>query len=77
MIAMAEERGLVMLEFIDRPALTAEIEELRTKYGYAVAPGTNSHLKTVEEELAKYFAGELQRFSVPLKTPGSEFEMAV
>src|SRR6185369_7578478 len=61
----------------DRPALTAEIEELRTKYGYAVAPGTNSHLKTVEEELAKYFAGELRRFTVPLKTPGSEFEMSV
>jgi AraC family transcriptional regulator, regulatory protein of adaptative response / methylated-DNA-[protein]-cysteine methyltransferase len=77
MIAMAEERGLVMLEFIDRPALTAEIEELRTKYGYAVAPGTNLHLKTVEDELTKYFAGELQRFTVLLKTPGSEFEVSV
>lgn len=66
MIAMAEERGLVLLEFLDRPALVAEIEELRARHGYVVAPGTSPHLEAV--------AGELQ---VPLHTPGSAFEVAV
>ncbi len=77
MIAMAEDRGLVLLEFIDRPALTAEIEELRTKHGYAVAPGTSPHLKAIEKQLAMYFAGELQQFTVPLITPGNQFEVSV
>lgn len=77
MIAMAEERGLVMLEFIDRPALTKEIEDLKNRYGYALAPGTQPHLQQIEQELAAYFSGTLQQFSVPLQLPGSEFETAV
>jgi AraC family transcriptional regulator of adaptative response/methylated-DNA-[protein]-cysteine methyltransferase len=77
MIAMAEDRGLTVLEFVDRPALAAEVEELRSRYGYAAAPGRNTHLDLVEEEIAGYFAGTLQEFSVPLVTPGSEFQNRV
>jgi len=40
MLAMAEDAGVVLLEFLDRPALTAELEELNTRHGYAAAfPG--------------------------------------
>ena len=77
MVAMAEKRGIVLLEFLDRPALTREIETLRSRYGYAVAPGTNSHLEQLESELQLYFAGESTRFTVPLHTPGNPFEVAV
>jgi AraC family transcriptional regulator of adaptative response/methylated-DNA-[protein]-cysteine methyltransferase len=77
MIAMAEERGLVLLEFVDRPALSAEVEELRLRHGYAVAPGRNPHLDRIETMMAKYFAGTLQQFSIPLVTPGTEFQNRV
>lgn len=77
MIAMAEERGLVLLEFIDRPALSPEVEELRSHHGYAVAPGRNAYLDRVGEEIAAYFAGTLRDFSVPLVTPGTEFQRRV
>jgi AraC family transcriptional regulator, regulatory protein of adaptative response / methylated-DNA-[protein]-cysteine methyltransferase len=77
MIAMAEERGLSLLEFTDRPALPAEIEELKSRYGYAIAPGRNAHLERIEDELARYFAGDLQAFGVPLWLPGTEFQQAV
>ncbi len=77
MIAMAEDRGLVLLEFVDRPALSAEVEELRSRHGYAVAPGRNVHLDCVEERIAAYFAGTLQDFSIPLVTPGTEFQNRV
>jgi AraC family transcriptional regulator of adaptative response/methylated-DNA-[protein]-cysteine methyltransferase len=77
MIAMAEGRGLVLLEFVDRPALAAEIEELRSRHGYAVAPGRNEHLDRVEEMISAYFAGSLQEFSIPLVTPGTEFQKRV
>ncbi len=77
MIAMAEDRGLVVLEFVDRPALSAEVEELRARHDYALAPGRNTHLDRVAEEIAAYFAGDLQNFSVPLVTPGTEFQRRV
>jgi AraC family transcriptional regulator of adaptative response/methylated-DNA-[protein]-cysteine methyltransferase len=77
MIAMAERRGLVVLEFLDRPALTREVEELQNRYGYAVAPGHNAHLQQIEKELAQYFTGELTDFNVPLHLPGSDFARGV
>jgi len=76
MIAMAEPRGLVLLEFVDRPALVAEVGELKQRYGYAVAPGDHAHLDHVEQELREYFAGRRRVFDVPLTTPGSPFEQA-
>lgn len=77
MIAMAEERGLSLLEFTDRPALPAEIEELRGRYGYAIAPGESPHLGHVERELEEYFAGRLTAFTVPLRLPGTAFQQEV
>jgi AraC family transcriptional regulator of adaptative response/methylated-DNA-[protein]-cysteine methyltransferase len=77
MIAMAEQRGLVLLEFLDRPALTKEIEELQNRHGYAVAPGHNGHLQQIEAELAQYFAGKRTEFNVPLHLPGSAFARQV
>lgn len=77
MVAMSEPRGLVMLEFADRPALPDEIDELRTRYGYTVVPGHDEHLATIESELRDYFAGKLRAFTVPLFMPGSPFEQSV
>ncbi len=77
MIAMAEARGLVLLEFADRPALANEIDALRGRYGYAVIPGRNRHLDCIESELRDYFAGTRQTFTVQLITPGSAFERSV
>ena len=76
MIAMAEARGVVMLEFIDRPALPDEIDELTTRYGYAAVPGDNPHLDQLETELTLYFSGELREFRVPLHLPGTPFQQA-
>ena len=77
MIGMAEERGLVMLEFVDRPALSAEVEELRDRYGYLHAPGNHPHLDHAEAELKEYFARERTRFTVPLHMPGTTFQKRV
>jgi AraC family transcriptional regulator, regulatory protein of adaptative response / methylated-DNA-[protein]-cysteine methyltransferase len=77
MIAMAERRGLVLLEFLDRPALTKEVEALQNRYGYAVAPGHHAHLQQIEAELTQYFAGKLTDFNVPLHLPGSDFARQV
>ena len=68
MIAMAERRGLVLLEFLDRPALTKEVEELQNRYGYAVAPGHNAHLQQIEAGTGAVFRRQthrLQRSTAP------------
>jgi AraC family transcriptional regulator, regulatory protein of adaptative response / methylated-DNA-[protein]-cysteine methyltransferase len=77
MIAMAEDRGLVLLEFIDRPALPRELEELRHKFDYLSTPGRHRFLDHIAAELSAYFAGRLHSFEVPIVTPGSAFETAV
>jgi len=77
MLAMAERRGLVMLEFLDRPILLREVEELRGRYGYLIGAGEHAHLLQISEELRRYFAGSLTRFEVPLHTPGSIFQNQV
>lgn len=77
MIGMAESGGLVLLEFIDRPQLPREIEELRERHGFSVRPGENSHLRQIEVELREYFAGVRREFTVPLITPGGNFEISV
>ncbi len=77
MLAMAEESGVVLLEFCDRPALPRELMELRQNYGYAAVPGDHPHLGKLEDELSRYFAGRLSAFSVPIRTPGSAFDTQV
>ncbi|HZX80839.1 MAG TPA: methylated-DNA--[protein]-cysteine S-methyltransferase [Lysobacter sp.] len=77
MLALAEDRGLVLLEFTDRPALPRELHELESRHGYAARTGTHPHLGAVERELSAYFAGGLETFSVPLHAPGSEFDRTV
>lgn len=77
MLAMAEEAGVVLLEFCDRPALSRELAELRDVHRYAAVPGDHPHLMTLENELAEYFAGRRVRFDVPIHAPGSPFDHTV
>ena len=77
MIALADERGLRLLEFADRRGLPREVENLRRRLRAAVVPGTNAHLQAIGRELAEYFAGRRQKFTVPLAPVGSDFQLRV
>jgi AraC family transcriptional regulator, regulatory protein of adaptative response / methylated-DNA-[protein]-cysteine methyltransferase len=77
MIAMASDDGLSLLEFHDRPALPAEVEELEKRYGYSIEPGDNAVLEQIEAELADYFAGKITAFETPLVLPGMAFQRQI
>ena len=77
MHAMASGEGLSLLEFVDRPALPAEIAELETRYGYVIEPGSNAVLEQIEAELQDYFAGRRTTFETPLVLPGNTFQREV
>ncbi|HZW27520.1 MAG TPA: trifunctional transcriptional activator/DNA repair protein Ada/methylated-DNA--[protein]-cysteine S-methyltransferase [Trueperaceae bacterium] len=75
MLAVADDEGLVLLEFVERRGLETELRRLRARA--AIVPGSNPVLASIERELAEYFAGQRHAFTVPLRPVGSEFQRAV
>lgn len=77
MIAMADDRALYLLEFVDRRGLEREVEQLRKQTGMAILPGRTPIIDAIERELTQYFAGGLVTFKTPLYEPGSPFRKQV
>lgn len=77
MLAASSEKGICMLEFVNRIRFEAEILSLQKLLGAVMHPGTNSHLEMLESELKQYFLGNLKGFSVPLDIPGTDFSLSV
>ena len=77
MLAIADDEGLRLLEFVDRRAMERELSILRRRLRTNVVPGEHPHLTAIGEELADYFAGKNLEFDVPLAPIGSEFEQKV
>jgi AraC family transcriptional regulator of adaptative response/methylated-DNA-[protein]-cysteine methyltransferase len=77
LVAGATNKGVCLLEFTDRRMLETQFAKLRKLFEGAVVPGNNKYLELLKTELAGYFAGSLQQFSVPLTYPGSPFQERV
>ena len=77
LVAGATAEGLCLLEFTDRRMLESQFRTLGRAFGCSVVPGRNGHHEKLKEELGRYFEGSLQKFSVPLLTPGTPFQMRV
>ena len=58
MIAVADDKGLRLLEFIDRRATERELSVLRKRLETNVVPGKHRHLEIVRAQLKDYFAGK-------------------
>jgi AraC family transcriptional regulator, regulatory protein of adaptative response / methylated-DNA-[protein]-cysteine methyltransferase len=77
MIAGATDEGLCLLEFHDRKALPNEYKDLEKLLNTTIEEGENKHLKSIRKQLREYFNGKRKEFTLPLVTPGSEFQQAV
>ena len=77
MLAIADEKELYLLEFIERRGLEREIEKLRLKIKSAIVPGIAEPLRSIERELVAYFEGKLKKFETPLFLLGSPFQKRV
>ncbi|MBS0652448.1 MAG: bifunctional transcriptional activator/DNA repair protein Ada [Verrucomicrobia bacterium] len=77
MLAVADEKALYLLEFVDRRGLEKEIEQLRRKTKLPIIPGKTKPIQQIEAELVEYFSGKLQEFKTPLAPVGSEFQKRV
>jgi AraC family transcriptional regulator, regulatory protein of adaptative response / methylated-DNA-[protein]-cysteine methyltransferase len=77
MLALADDAGLRLLEFVDRRGLERELVGLRRRLKCAIVPGNHPVLDRTAAELAAYFAGQRTQFEVPLAPVGSEFQLRV
>jgi AraC family transcriptional regulator, regulatory protein of adaptative response / methylated-DNA-[protein]-cysteine methyltransferase len=77
MVAGATDEGVCLLEFRDRKMLPTEYKDLVKLLKTTMQEGENRHLKTLKKQLREYFEGNRKEFSIPLITPGSEFQQAV
>ncbi len=77
MIAIADEKELYLLEFVDRRGLEREVERLRLRTKSAIIPGYTEPIRSIEKELNAYFEGELMEFQTPLYMVGSPFQKEV
>jgi len=75
MLAIAGDRGLELLEFVDRRALETELRELRRSLGSAIVPGDHPILRQTRRELSEYFDRRRREFTMPLNQRGSEFQL--
>jgi AraC family transcriptional regulator of adaptative response/methylated-DNA-[protein]-cysteine methyltransferase len=77
MVAGATDEGVCLLEFSDRRMLNTEYKDLTKLLNTNIKEGENKHLSNLRSQLKEYFDGSRKEFSVPLVTPGSEFQKAV
>lgn len=77
MLALANDQGLHVLDFVDRRGLERRILTLRARLTCAIAPGNNVHLDSIVTQLHQYFAGTRVTFDVSLVLTGSPWEQRV
>lgn len=74
MLAIADDEGLHVLDFVDRRGLENKLLNLRERRKVVVVPGKHPVLTAAAEQLAEYFAGNRQTFDLPLAPLGSAWE---
>ncbi|HEY2159140.1 MAG TPA: trifunctional transcriptional activator/DNA repair protein Ada/methylated-DNA--[protein]-cysteine S-methyltransferase [Isosphaeraceae bacterium] len=76
-LALADDEGLRLLEFLDGPDLERKARALGETLGRAVIHADHPLLDAVAEQLDAYFAGRRLTFDVPLAPLGSPWQLAV
>lgn len=77
MVAIADEKVLYLLEFVDKKALKREVDRLCQRTKSAIIPGTTEPIRSIENELQQYFSGTLVQFKTAIVSLGSAFQKNV
>ncbi|MFY0627689.1 MAG: methylated-DNA--[protein]-cysteine S-methyltransferase [Reichenbachiella sp.] len=77
MLAGATEDGVCLLEFTDRRMIETQISRLKKYLKAELLPGESAFFELLTFELNEYFEGKRKDFTVPLVTPGTEFQQSV
>lgn len=77
MLVIANDEGIVLLEFTDRRMLETEIRQLQSMFKAPILPGKSTYFQLVENQMAEYFDGNRKSFQLPLVIRGTEFQKSV
>lgn len=77
MIVCATNKGICLLEFIDRKKLDGQFEKLSKELNATIIEEECMHFDLLRKELNAYFNNELKEFTVPLDLVGTEFQKKV
>jgi len=77
MFGCATSQGVCLLDFTDRRMLETEFKDLCKRLHAVILPGNNPHLEHLQSELSEYFSGKRKIFTIPLHTPGTDFQQSV
>ena len=78
MLGILSPDGLCLLEFVGQGGVAREQAQVEAAHGGTLAKaGANALTEQLGRELAEYFAGQRQRFDVPLDLIGTPFQLRV
>lgn len=77
MFICATDKGVCLLEFVDRRMLETEFKQLQKLLNMKIIFGENKHIIQAKNEIDEYFQGIRRCFKVQLDTPGTEFQKKV
>ena len=77
MFAVANDRGLVLCEFHDRPMLPLQLKRVERICGGRPEAAPHPLLEQTQQELNEYFLGVREAFTVPLVLDGTPFQSSV
>jgi len=77
MIAVADARHLLVLEFFERKALSSELRAVQRATKGSIGVGRLPPINQIEAELAAYFDGSSAQFETPLAPIGTPFTRTV
>jgi len=76
-LAVANDRGLCMLEFVDRKMIETQLDRVSRQLGVSILPGSHPLFGSVERQLDEYFSGQRKTFDLPLVIEGTPFQQQV
>jgi len=77
MIAVADARHLLMLEFFERKSLSSELKAIQKAAKGQIGVGRFAPIDQIENEMAAFFRGDNMGFETPLAPLGTDFSKSV
>ena len=77
MMAIANEKELLLLEFVERKNLQSEIERFQKKTHSTLILERAFPIDSIEHELDLYFKGQLETWTTPIRLYGTPFQNIV
>ena len=77
LLAGATEKGICLLEFVDRRMLETQIKRLKKIFNAEFIPGESKYFDELNKQIKEYFEGMRKEFDIPLVIDGTVFQQKV